>query len=50
MEQGFDDLDAPVGRLHTRTVTQPFSPILEKATVVSVERIIDAALSVVSVA
>ena len=26
MEQAFDELDAPVGRLHTDPVSQPFSP------------------------
>lgn len=40
MESAFDELDAPVGRLHTEAVAQPFAPSLEKAAVVTVEKII----------
>jgi 2-oxoisovalerate dehydrogenase E1 component len=47
MEQAFDELDAPVGRLHTLAVTQPFSPVLERAAVVTVEKIVAAARAVV---
>lgn len=47
MEQAFDELDAPVGRLHPDPVTQPFSPPLENAIIVSVEKIIAAAKAVV---
>jgi 2-oxoisovalerate dehydrogenase E1 component len=39
MELAFDELDAPVGRLHTKTVTHPFSPSLDRVTLVSVEEI-----------
>lgn len=46
MELAFDDLDAPVGRLHTDPVAHPFSPNLEDAIVVSVQKIVDAAKSV----
>jgi 2-oxoisovalerate dehydrogenase E1 component len=48
MEEGFDDLDAPVGRLHPDPVSQPFSPPLEDAMVVSVEKIIAAAKNLVA--
>ena len=43
MEHAFDELDAPVGRLHTEPVSQPFSPALEDAVVASVEKIVAAA-------
>ena len=46
MELAFDELDAPIGRLHTDPVAQPFSPNLEDAVVVSVEKIVEAAKSV----
>ncbi|MBN1437204.1 MAG: hypothetical protein JW936_09015 [Sedimentisphaerales bacterium] len=39
MEEGFDYLDAPVARLHTDTVTPPFSPNLEAAIVLNSEKI-----------
>ncbi len=48
MEIAFDELDAPIGRLHTRTVTQPFSPTLEREAVVTVHKIIDAAKAVLA--
>lgn len=48
MEEVFDELDAPVGRLHPDTVTQPFSPPLENEIVVSVEKIVAAARAVVA--
>jgi 2-oxoisovalerate dehydrogenase E1 component len=48
MEEGFDELDAPVGRLHPDPVTQPFAPTLEDSIVVTVEKIIAAAKAVVS--
>jgi 2-oxoisovalerate dehydrogenase E1 component len=38
-ELAYDDLDAPVARVHTEPVTFPFGPALERAMVVSVERI-----------
>ena len=47
MEHAFDELDAPVGRLHTAPVAQPFSPALENAVLVSVEKIVAAAKGVV---
>lgn len=48
MEMAFDELDAPIGRLHTRAVTQPFSPTLEREAVVTVDKIIDAAKAVLA--
>src|SRR5262249_40270969 len=42
-ELAYDDLDAPVARVHTEPVTFPFGPALERAMVVSVERIVRAA-------
>jgi 2-oxoisovalerate dehydrogenase E1 component len=47
MEHAFDELDAPVGRLHTQPVSYPFSPALEKAVVVTAEKIVAAARSTV---
>jgi len=47
MEHAFDELDAPVGRLHTDPVSQPFSPVLEDAVTASVEKIVAAARSVI---
>jgi 2-oxoisovalerate dehydrogenase E1 component len=46
MEHAFDELDAPVGRLHTDPVSHPFSPVLEDAVLTSVEKIVAAARSV----
>ena len=48
MEEAFDELDAPVGRLHPDPVTQPFAPSLEDRIVVTVERIIAGAKAVVA--
>jgi 2-oxoisovalerate dehydrogenase E1 component len=47
MEQAFDELDAPVGRLHTDPVSQPFSPALENVITASVEKIAAAARAVI---
>ncbi|MBN2580643.1 MAG: hypothetical protein JXB10_16780 [Pirellulales bacterium] len=47
MEQAFDELDAPVGRLHTEPNSHPFSPPLENASVPNVERIMAAARGVI---
>ena len=48
MEHAFDELDAPVGRLHTDPASHPFSPVLEDAIVTSVEKIVAAARSVIA--
>jgi 2-oxoisovalerate dehydrogenase E1 component len=47
-EEAFNELDAPVGRLHPDPVTQPFAPALEDSIVVTVEKIIAGAKAVVS--
>jgi 2-oxoisovalerate dehydrogenase E1 component len=48
MEHAFDELDAPVGRLHTDPVGHPFSPAHENAVVVSPARIVSAAKAVLA--
>src|SRR5262249_11646294 len=48
MEHAFDELDAPVGRLHTDPVGHPFSPAHEQAVIVTVERIVAAAQAVMA--
>jgi 2-oxoisovalerate dehydrogenase E1 component len=45
MELAFDSLDAPVGRLHTERVSFPFSPSLENAVAVTVDKIVAAAIA-----
>jgi 2-oxoisovalerate dehydrogenase E1 component len=47
MEEAFDELDAPVGRLHTDPVSHPFAPILEDTVTASPERIAAAAKAVI---
>ena len=47
-ELAFDYLDAPVGRLHTERVSFPFSPALDGAVAVTVDKIVVAARKVVS--
>lgn len=48
MEHAFDELDAPVGRLHTEPVSYPFSPALERAVVVTVDKVVAAARATVA--
>jgi 2-oxoisovalerate dehydrogenase E1 component len=48
MEHAFDELDAPVGRLHTDPVGHPFSPAHENAVVVTPARIVSAAKAVLA--
>lgn len=48
MEHGFDLLDAPVGRVHTDPVANPFSPLLEEAVSVTVKKICYSVESVLS--
>lgn len=43
MELAFDDLDAPIARLHTERVSFPFSPVLDEVAAVSAPKIIAAA-------
>lgn len=47
-ETAFDDLDAPPGRLHISPVAQPFSPALEDAIIVTVDKIVAAAREVIA--
>lgn len=39
-ELAFDELDGPVGRLHTLPVSHPFAPVLERAMLVDSARIV----------
>jgi 2-oxoisovalerate dehydrogenase E1 component len=47
-ELAFDELDGPVGRLHTAPTSHPFAPVLERAMVVNATRILDAARQVLA--
>jgi 2-oxoisovalerate dehydrogenase E1 component len=47
VEQAFDELDAPIGRLHTEPVSHPFSPILEDTVTASAAKIVAAARAVI---
>jgi pyruvate dehydrogenase E1 component beta subunit len=46
MEQGFDDLDAPVLRVNNRDVPLPYAANLEKAALVDTARVVEAAKKV----
>ncbi|MFO1147103.1 MAG: thiamine pyrophosphate-dependent enzyme [Alsobacter sp.] len=46
-ELAFDDLDAPVARLHTRPMPHPFAPALERAMLVDTQAIVEAARALV---
>ncbi len=48
MELAFDELDAPVARLHTEPVSHPFGPALERAMLVNAERIATVARQVLA--
>jgi 2-oxoisovalerate dehydrogenase E1 component len=45
-ELAYDDLDAPVARLHTEPLSHPFAPALERAMLVNTEKIVAAARGV----
>jgi 2-oxoisovalerate dehydrogenase E1 component len=47
-EIAFDDLDAPVGRLHTEPVSHPLAPSLERMMLVDTAKIVAAAKDVVA--
>ncbi|MBZ9938420.1 dehydrogenase [Mesorhizobium sp. BR1-1-16] len=47
-ELAFDDLDAPVGRVHTEAMSHPLAPTLERAMIVDAERIVAAAEGVIA--
>ncbi|MBA3898528.1 MAG: pyruvate dehydrogenase complex E1 component subunit beta, partial [Sphingomonadaceae bacterium] len=46
MEQGFDDLDAPVLRVTNEDVPMPYAANLEKAAMVNADRVVAAAKKV----
>ncbi len=46
-ELAFDDLDGPVGRLHTDPQSHPFAPALERAMLVDADKIVAAVRSVI---
>ena len=47
-EIAFDQLDAPVARLHTAPVTHPFGPALERAMLVNADRVVARAKEVLA--
>jgi 2-oxoisovalerate dehydrogenase E1 component len=47
-ELAFDELDAPVGRLHTAPTSHPFAPVLERAMLVDVGRIMQGVRDVIA--
>ncbi|MFO1141794.1 MAG: thiamine pyrophosphate-dependent enzyme [Amaricoccus sp.] len=47
-ELAFDELDAPVGRLHPFATSHPFAPVLERAMLVDTLRIVEAATRVIA--
>ncbi len=47
-ELAFDELDAPVGRLHTAPTSHPFAPVLERAIVVDAAKIMDGVRKVIA--
>jgi 2-oxoisovalerate dehydrogenase E1 component len=48
MELAFDELDAPIGRLHTEPVSHPVSNIMEEAIAVTVEKVVEGAKQVMA--
>ena len=48
MELAFDELDAPVGRIHTDPTAHPFSPIHEAAVVITTDRVVAGARAVLA--
>lgn len=48
MEHGFDEIDAPIGRLHVEATSHPFSPKMEAAMLVNVDKIITAAQEIMA--
>jgi 2-oxoisovalerate dehydrogenase E1 component len=47
-ELAFDELDGPVGRLHTAPTSHPFAPVLERAMIVDTGRIVDGVRKVIA--
>ncbi len=48
MELAFDELDAPIGRLHTDPVSHPVSEIMEEAVAVTLDKVIAGAKQVMA--
>jgi 2-oxoisovalerate dehydrogenase E1 component len=48
MEDAFDDLDAPVGRLQLDMLSHPFSPVLEDAITLTADKVVAAAKAVLA--
>lgn len=48
MEMAFDDLDAPIGRLHTAPAAHPFGPALLEEIVITNDKIVATAKQVIS--
>ena len=48
MEQAFDSLDAPIGRLHTAPASHPFGPVLWQEIVINTDRIVAASKQVIA--
>jgi 2-oxoisovalerate dehydrogenase E1 component len=47
-ELAFDELDGPVGRLHTAPTSHPFAPVLERAMLIDAARIVEGAKGVIA--
>lgn len=47
-ELAYDELDGPVGRLHTAPVSHPFAPVLERAMLVDAARIMDGVRNIIA--
>ena len=47
-ELAYDDLDAPVGRVHTQPLTHPLAPALERSMLVSTDRIVAGARDILA--
>ncbi|MER9343785.1 thiamine pyrophosphate-dependent enzyme [Mesorhizobium sp. M0601] len=47
-ELAFDELDAPPGRLHTAPTSHPFAPVLERAMLVDMARIVQGVRDVIA--
>jgi len=47
-ELAYDELDGPVGRLHTAPVSHPFAPVLERAMLVDAARIMEGVRNIIA--
>lgn len=47
-ELAFDELDGPVGRIHTAPTSHPFAPVLERAMLIDAARIMDGVRDVIA--